>query len=100
MLGYSTIDAGLAILPAAVFMVLIAPRSAKLVESHGARLTLLIGYACIFLGSLTMLPLWKEGSAYWEVGLGYALGGARVAEAGSRPARGNHEGNHEGTIRP
>ena len=34
VLGYSTVDAGLAILPAVFFMVLIAPRSAKLVESQ------------------------------------------------------------------
>ena len=40
VLGYSTIDAGLAILPAAVLMVLIAPHSAKLVDSHGSRLVL------------------------------------------------------------
>jgi hypothetical protein len=31
VLGYSTVDAGLAILPAAAFMVVVAPRSAKLV---------------------------------------------------------------------
>jgi DHA2 family multidrug resistance protein-like MFS transporter len=83
VLGYSTIDAGLAILPAAFFMVLIAPRSAKLVEAKGARFTLLVGYACIFLGFLTMLLLWKEGSAYWEVGLAYALVGAGVGFAGT-----------------
>ena len=38
VLGYSTIEAGAAILPAGVFMVLVAPRSAKLVgncEDHG-----------------------------------------------------------------
>ena len=35
VLGYSTLDAGLAILPAAVCMVLIAPRSAKLVDAAG-----------------------------------------------------------------
>ncbi len=39
VLGYSTLDAGLAILPAAAFMVLAAPRSAKLVEVRGARFT-------------------------------------------------------------
>ena len=83
VLGYSTIDAGLAILPAAFFMVLIAPRSAKLVEVKGARFTLLVGYACIFLGFLTMLLLWKEGSAYWEVGLAYAFVGAGVGFAGT-----------------
>ena len=32
VLGYSTLEAGAAILPAAIFMVLVAPRSAKLVE--------------------------------------------------------------------
>ena len=37
VLGYSTVGAGAAILPAAVCMVLVAPRSAKLVESRGAR---------------------------------------------------------------
>ena len=83
VLGYSTIDAGLAILPAAVFMVLIAPRSAKLVEAKGARFTLLVGDACIFLGFLTMLLLWKDGSAYWEVGLAYAFVGAGVGFAGT-----------------
>ena len=41
VLGYSTLDAGLAILPAVVGMVLVAPRSAKLVETRGARFTLL-----------------------------------------------------------
>ncbi len=38
VLGYSTLGSGAAILPAAVGMVLVAPRSAKLVESRGARL--------------------------------------------------------------
>ena len=36
VLGYSTVGAGAAILPAAVCMVLVAPRSAKLVEARGA----------------------------------------------------------------
>ena len=83
VLGYSTVDAGMSILPAVVFMVLIAPRSAKLVEAKGARFTLLVGYACIFLGFLTMLLLWKEGSSYWEVGLAYAFIGAGVGFAGT-----------------
>ena len=83
VLGYSTIDAGASILPAVVFMVLIAPRSAKLVETKGARFTLLVGYGCIFLGFLTMLVLWKEGSSYWEVGLAYAFIGAGVGFAGT-----------------
>jgi EmrB/QacA subfamily drug resistance transporter len=83
VLGYSTIEAGLAILPAALMMVVIAPRSAKLVESRGSRFTLLTGYLFCLLGFLTMLVLWKEGSHYWQVGLGYAFVGIGVGFAGT-----------------
>ncbi len=83
VLGYTTVDSGLAILPAAACMVLAAPRSAKLVESRGARQTLLIGYVFVLLGFLTMLLLWKEGISYWKVALGYALVGIGVGLAGT-----------------
>jgi len=83
VLGYSTLDAGLAILPAAALMVVVAPRSAKLVEARGARFTLLVGYAFCLLGFATMLLLWKEGTPYWEVALGYGLIGAGVGFAGT-----------------
>ncbi len=83
VLGYDTLEAGAAILPAVVFMVLAAPRSAKLIESHGARFTLLCGYVFCLLGFLTMLLLWKEGSEYWQVGLGYAFVGLGVGLAGT-----------------
>jgi MFS-type transporter involved in bile tolerance (Atg22 family) len=83
VLGYSTVDAGLAILPAAVCMVVVAPRSAKLVERNGARQTLLSGYVFVLLGFLTMLLLWKEDISYWKVGLGYAFVGIGVGLAGT-----------------
>ena len=83
VLAYDTLDAGLAILPAAFLMVLIAPRSAKLVEAKGARFTLLTGYALCLLGFLTMLLVWKEGVPYWKVGLAYAFVGAGVGFAGT-----------------
>ena len=83
VLGYSTLEAGAAILPAALLMVLVAPRSAKLVEHNGARATLLIGYVFCLLGFLTMLLLWAEGISYWQVGLGYALMGIGVGFAGT-----------------
>jgi len=83
VLQYSTLQAGLAIIPAAVCMVLVAPRSAKIVESHGARFTLLFGYVFVLLGFLTMLLLWKENIGYWKVGLGYALVGIGVGLAGT-----------------
>jgi DHA2 family multidrug resistance protein-like MFS transporter len=83
VLGYSTLDAGLAILPAAFCMVLVAPRSAKIVEARGARFTLLSGYVFVMLGFLAMLLLWKEDASYWKVGLGYALVGIGVGLAGT-----------------
>jgi DHA2 family multidrug resistance protein-like MFS transporter len=83
VLDYSTLDSGLAILPAAVLMVIVAPRSAKLVEARGARFTLLVGYVFCLLGFLTMLLLWKDGIPYWKVGLGYAFIGIGVGFAGT-----------------
>jgi DHA2 family multidrug resistance protein-like MFS transporter len=83
VLDYSTLEAGLSILPAAFCMVLVAPRSAKIVEARGARFTLLVGYVFVLLGFLTMLLLWKEDISYWKVGLGYALVGIGVGLAGT-----------------
>jgi len=83
VLDYSTVDAGLAILPAAAFMVVVAPRSAKLVEARGARFTLLCGYVFVLLGFLTMLLLWKEDISYWKVALGYSFVGIGVGLAGT-----------------
>lgn len=83
ILSYSTLDAGIAILPAVILMVLVAPQSAKLVESHGSRFTLLVGYLFCLLGFLTMLLLWKESIHYWKVGLAYAFIGIGVGFAGT-----------------
>jgi DHA2 family multidrug resistance protein-like MFS transporter len=83
VLGYSTVQAGAAILPAIVLMVLVAPRSAKLVESHGARFTLLLGYVFLFLAFVWMLLFWAEGSSYWQIALAYALIGVGVGLAGT-----------------
>ena len=87
VLGYSTLDSGLSIIPAAVLMVLVAPRSAKLINARGARFTLLVGYTFCLLGFLTMLLLWKEGIAYWKVALGYAFLGIGVGFAGTPASR-------------
>jgi len=83
VLSYSTFDAGISILPAAILMILVAPQSAKLVESRGARFTLLAGYAFCLLGFLAMLLLWQENIPYWKVGLAYALVGVGVGLAGT-----------------
>jgi MFS transporter, DHA2 family, multidrug resistance protein len=83
VLGYSTLQAGAAILPAVVFMVLVAPRSAKLVEARGARFTLLCGYVFLLLAFVAMLLLWKEGTSYWEIAIAYAFVGIGVGFAGT-----------------
>ncbi|MGE0027444.1 MAG: MFS transporter [Thermoleophilia bacterium] len=83
VLGYSSLEAGAAILPAVFLMVLVAPRSAKLVEARGSRLTLLVGYVFLLLAFLTMLVLWKEDSDYWQIGLAYAFVGIGVGFAGT-----------------
>lgn len=83
VLGYSTLDAGISILPGAILMILVAPQSAKLVESRGSRFTLLAGYLFCLLGFLTMLILWQDQIPYWKVGLAYALIGVGVGLAGT-----------------
>jgi EmrB/QacA subfamily drug resistance transporter len=82
VLEYSTVQAGAAILPSAIFMVLVAPRSAKIIEAHGTRACVLVGQTFVLLGFLTMLLLWKEGVSYWKVGLGYGFIGIGVGLAG------------------
>jgi len=83
VLGYSTLEAGAAFLPAVLFMVVVAPRSAKLVEARGARFTLLAGYVFLLLAFLWMLVLWTDGSSYWQIGLAYAFIGIGVGFAGT-----------------
>ena len=83
VLGYSSLEAGAAILPAAFVMVVVAPRSAKLVEARGARFTLLFGYVFLFLAFLTMLLVWDEGAPYWQIAAAYIFVGAGVGLAGT-----------------
>ena len=81
--GYSTIEAGASILPAVIFMVLVAPRSAKLVQSLGSRMTLLIGQTFVFLAFGLMLLLWGEDTPYWQIAIPYAFLGIGVGLAGT-----------------
>ena len=67
-------------------MVVVAPRSAKLVEARGARFTLLIGYVFCLLGFLTMLLLWNEGIPYWKVGLALRASSASASGFAGTPA--------------
>jgi MFS family permease len=83
VLGYSTLEAGAAILPAVVFMVLVAPRSAKLVESSGSRQTLMSGQFLLLVAFALMLLLWKQDISYWKVALPLCFLGAGVGLAGT-----------------
>jgi MFS family permease len=83
VLGYTTFQAGAAILPAIVFMILVAPRSAKLVGSRGARATLLSGYVFLLIAFGWMLFFWNEGIDYWQVAVAYAFIGIGVGLAGT-----------------
>ena len=85
--GYSPLAAGASVLPAALVMVLVAPRSAKLIESIGSRATLLLGYVCCLAGLLVMLFVWGEGTSYAWIAVPFVLVGAGVGLAGTPASR-------------
>ena len=74
---------GAAILPAAFFMVLVAPRSAKLVHERGSRATLLLGQGFLGLAFIGMFFLWGEDTPYWIVAIPLCLMGLGVGLAGT-----------------
>jgi len=83
VLHYSTLQAGTAIIPAGLFMVVVAPRSAKLVQAHGSRRTLLAGQSFLVFAFVFMLLLWKEGTPYWQIAIPYCLLGIGVGLSGT-----------------
>ena len=83
VLGYDTLQAGAAILPAVIFMVLVAPRSAKLVHDRGSRFTLLVGQSMLAIAFILMLVLWREGSPYYLVAIPLIFMGIGVGLAGT-----------------
>jgi DHA2 family multidrug resistance protein-like MFS transporter len=87
VLGYDTWEAGLSILPAALALVVVAPRSATLIERHGSRSTLLVGYGFCVSGFLAAIVLWQEGASFVEVSVAYVLIGMGVGLAGTPASR-------------
>jgi EmrB/QacA subfamily drug resistance transporter len=83
VLGYSTLKAGAASLPAAATMLIAAPISARLIERVGSRLTLLCGYAFCLAAFLFMLFTWTETSSYLVVAIAFCLAGIGVGLAGT-----------------
>lgn len=87
VLGFGTVDAALPALFAGAFMILAAPRSAKIVEERGSRLTLLAGYVFVFLGFVTMLLLWTESVGFWGVVLAFIFVGIGIGLSGTPASR-------------
>ena len=83
VLGYDTLAAGAAILPAVIFMVLVAPRSARLVAERGSRATLLLGQAFLGAAFVGMFFLWGESTPYPIVAIPLVLMGIGVGLAGT-----------------
>jgi len=83
VLGYSALEAGAAMIPAALAMVIVAPLSARLIGSRGSRFTLLVGYMCCVLGLIGALLLWHENIPFWRVGVVFVLVGIGVGLAGT-----------------
>jgi MFS family permease len=87
VLSFGTVQAAIPALFAGAFMILAAPRSAKLVESIGSRATMLAGYVFVFLGFLTMLLLWQEGTSFWIVALAFIFVGIGIGLSGTPASR-------------
>jgi len=83
VLGYSPLEAGAAMVPAALAMVVAAPFSAKFIGSRGSRFTLLLGYAFCVLGLVVALVFWQENTGYWSVLLTFVCVGIGVGLAGT-----------------
>lgn len=65
--GLTIVQAGLAMLPAAMMMVLMAPVSARITHTFGAKTTLIVGAAALTTGYLLRLVLMDT---VWQVVLG------------------------------
>jgi len=87
VLGYNTFDAGLAILPSALAMVIAAPFSSRLIDRYGSRITLSIGFIVCMMGFGVMFVFWDETTPYAVVAVSYVLIGIGVGIAGTPASR-------------
>jgi len=87
VLGFGTVQAAIPALFAGAFMIMAAPRSAKMVEGIGSRATLLRGYAFILIAFLIMLFFWNESTAPWMVYLALCFIGVGIGLSGTPASR-------------
>ena len=85
VLAYSTFDAGVAILPAAFLMVIVAPRSAKIVEARGDRFTSSRRICSACSGSLRCCSCGTRGARIGRSGSGTRTSVRASASRGPRP---------------
>ncbi len=78
VLGYSALEAGLAVIPAAVGLVISAPIAARLVTAQGTRVAIFTGYLIVLLGFISML-FWREHSPYILLGFSFLAIGSGAA---------------------
>ena len=74
--GYSPLQAGLALMPFAFMLILVAPRSAKLGERFGLNAVVVAGFCGMTVGFI-LFSLLGPDSSYWEILAGLiVLGGS------------------------
>jgi EmrB/QacA subfamily drug resistance transporter len=82
VLGYSPLQAGLALVPMALMLVAIAPRAPRLAARLGVRAVGAAGLAVMGLGFLLFATL-DAGSSYWHFGAGVVVTGIGLGLATS-----------------
>jgi EmrB/QacA subfamily drug resistance transporter len=80
VLGYSALEAALAILPMAVMLMAISPRAPKLARRLGVRVTGSVGLGLMGVGFLVFTTLAPD-SSYWRFGVGALITGIGMALA-------------------
>lgn len=78
VLGYSSLQSGLAGIPAAVALLIVSPLSSRMITSYGTRTTSIAGFAVVLLGFVAML-FWSDSTPYWLVATSFVLLGAGVS---------------------
>lgn len=75
VLGYEPLEAGLAVAPAALGLLVAAPFAARLVSRSGTRVSMTLGCGLVLIAFLIML-FWRDDTVYLVIGAPFLLIGA------------------------